>query len=122
MFSKIKEIFSIWGAQWLNLARRLTLMKGVLLDLPNFQLSSMLSLMGIKMALAQEIRKCIWEGGKTNQKIFHLLNCKSVRTPKAHRGLGIKDPVMENIVLGSKLLWRMILRKFDWWKKDLIFK
>jgi hypothetical protein len=37
----------------------------------------------------------------------------------AHGGLGIKDPTLMNLALGAKLLWQLITRTYDWWKKIL---
>jgi hypothetical protein len=68
--------------------------KIILSDLCIFQFSSMLSMMGIKMEMAQEIIKFLWEGRNSNHKRFHLVNWKIVRAPKAHGGLGVKDPVL----------------------------
>jgi hypothetical protein len=45
-----------------------------------------------------------------------------MRAPNAHEGVGIKDIVLENLALGSKLLWWILLGKFEWWKKSLIYK
>jgi hypothetical protein len=33
--------------------------------------------------------------------------------------MGIKDPYYMNLVMGVKLVWRLIAGKVDWWKKDL---
>jgi hypothetical protein len=54
------------------------------------------------------IRKFLWEGGKITTRKFHLINWKTIRAPKRHGRLGIKDPSLANIALGAKLLWRMI--------------
>jgi hypothetical protein len=39
-----------------------------------------------------------------------------------HEGLGVKDPMLMNISLGAKLLWRLLTGKNEWWKKTLLFK
>jgi hypothetical protein len=45
-----------------------------------------------------------------------------VRSPKDRGGLGIKDPSLMNLDLGAKLVWRLITRKVEWWKKVLLKK
>jgi hypothetical protein len=104
------------------LTGRLILVKLVLSTLPFFNTPLCYPDGSIKREIAQEIRKFLWEGGKSNNKIFHLVNWQVVRAPKSHGGLGVKDPILANLALGSKMLWRMITREFDWWKKSLIFK
>jgi len=70
----------------------LVLIKSVLSSLPIYQFSSLLAPMGIKKSLAQAIRKCLWQGGKSNTKKFHLVNWNLVKSPKDHGGLGVRDP------------------------------
>lgn len=105
ILSKIRENFTLWGAQWLNLTGMLILVKVVLLDLPIFQYSSMLAPMEIKRAVAPELRKFLWEGGKSNHKCFHLVNWQVKQALKAHGGLRVKDPILANLALEPKMLW-----------------
>ena len=37
-------------------------------------------------------------------------------------GLAIKDPELMNLVLGAKLVWRLLSESNEWWKKDFIRK
>jgi hypothetical protein len=46
----------------------------------------------------------------------------TVRDPKPHGGFHVKDPILENISLGEKMLWRMITGDYANWKKELAFK
>ena len=96
------------GAQWLNLASRLILVKVFLLTLPIFQYSSMLALMRIKREVAQELIKFLCEGGKTNHKHFYMVNWQVVRAPKSHGGLRVKDPILANLAPVSKFFWALI--------------
>jgi hypothetical protein len=59
-------------------------------------------------------------GGKSNTKIMHLVNWKVVRAPNTHNGLGILYPNQSNLVLGEKILWRLVTGKKDWWKKVML--
>jgi hypothetical protein len=45
-----------------------------------------------------------------------------VRSPKDHGGLGVHDPELVNIVVGSKILWRLVTRESEWWKMALLKK
>jgi hypothetical protein len=45
-----------------------------------------------------------------------------VRAPKSNGGLGIKDPMLANLALGAKMLWRMIMGDYVNWKKALVYK
>jgi hypothetical protein len=92
-------------------------MKSILSSLPKFQFSSLLAPIGVKQQLAQELRRFLWQGGKSNSKRFHLVNWSIVRVPKSHGGLGIKDHSLMNLAMGDKLLWRLISGKYDLWKK-----
>ena len=38
---------------------------------------------------------------------------------KTKGGLGIRDPGMMNLVMGSKLVWRFIKGGKEWWKEVL---
>jgi hypothetical protein len=73
--------------------------------------------MSIKSYLAQDIQKFLWQGGKSNTNRLHLANWNLVRSPKYHRGLGIRDPKLVNIALGTKLLCIMVTGKINGGKK-----
>jgi len=104
VISKIKATFVQWGAHWSNPTRRAVLIKSVLSALPIFQYSTLLALVGIKQQIAQEIRRFLLQAGHTDSKRFHLVNWTTVRAPKAHSGLGIKDPALMNLAMGVKIL------------------
>jgi hypothetical protein len=66
--------------------------------------------------ISRESRRFLWQGGKTNNKKFHLVNSNMVRAPQNKSDMGIKDPTIMNISMGAKLIWRLIIGKLDWWK------
>jgi hypothetical protein len=72
--------------------------------------------------MAQLIHKFLWQGGKENEKKFHMVNWSTVCAPKENGGLGIRDPEKINIALGAKLLWRLVSDGNDWWKKEICYK
>lgn len=122
ILDKIKAMFHQWGSFWLNLAGRVVLIKYVLSTLPIFQFSLLLTPCRIKSAIAQELWRFLRQGGRTNSKRFHLINWNIIKAPKACGGLGIKDPSIFNIALGSKILWRLVIGKNEWWKKVIVHK
>jgi hypothetical protein len=111
-----------WGSRWLNLARRVVLIKYVLSNLPIYQFSTLLAPKGILKELAQFIHKFLWQGGKASHKKFHLLNWDTVTLPKKSGGLGIRDPEITNSAMVAKLLWRLVIGDNDQWKMALIKK
>jgi hypothetical protein len=50
-----------------------------------------------------KIRNFLWQGGKANNKKFHLINWDQVTNNKTHGGLGIREPELMNQVMGAKL-------------------
>ena len=50
-----------------------------------------------------EIIKFLWQGGKVQNKKFHLVKWTTVKAPK-HKGLGIRDPEQMNKALTAKLV------------------
>jgi hypothetical protein len=101
---KVKENMESWGSRWLNPVGRVILIKLVLSALPLFQFSSLLAPKGVLKDMAQLIRKFLWQGGKSNSKKFYLVNWDTVSSPKKSGGLGIRDPKVENIAMGAKIL------------------
>jgi hypothetical protein len=45
-----------------------------------------------------------------------------VQALKESGGLGIKDPLLMNLAMGAKLLWRLISWKIECWKRILLRK
>jgi hypothetical protein len=122
ILDKIKEKFNKWGSLWLNHAGRVVLIKSVLSALPIFQLSMLLAPGKFKSEISQEIRRFLWQGGRSNSRRHHLINWNTVKAPKSRGGLGIRDPFLLNLALGTKILWRMVTRQNEWWKKDILHK
>ena len=66
-----------------------------------------LALKMVTNSICMEIRKFLWQGGKVQNKKFHLVNWSTFKAPKRKGGLGIRDPEQMNKALGAKLVWRM---------------
>jgi len=45
-----------------------------------------------------------------------------MKSLKDHGGLGVRDPELVNIALGSKLLWRVVKERKEWWKTAIVKK
>jgi hypothetical protein len=72
---------------------------------------------GVMQHITQGLRNLFWKGGKTNAKKIHFVNWSIVRDYKDNHNIGIKYPSFMNLALGTKIIWRLISRKYDWWKK-----
>ena len=63
----------------------------------------------IMKEFTREIRKFMWQGGKSNiLKKFHLVNWENLCKPKIYGGDGIRDPSKMNLSLRDKILWRIV--------------
>jgi hypothetical protein len=122
ILQKIKDQFEIWGASWLNPAGRVVLIKAVISSIPIFQFSALYAPAGIKKELAKLTIKFLWQGGKNNEKKFHMVKWTITSAPKENGGLGIRDPENLNLALGEKIIWRIITGHKEWWKKAICNK
>jgi hypothetical protein len=108
------EIISKIQSQNLSLGRtvahnagKLTLIKSVLSSLPIYQASFLLAPKAILTQISNLIRDFLWQGGKGNQRKFHLVNWETVKRPINEGGLQIRDPGHANIALGGKIIWKL---------------
>jgi len=65
------------------------------------------------------IQKFLWQGGKGNDKKFHLINWNLVKEPKNMGGLEIKDLELMNLPVEAKLVGRLLSESNEWWKRAL---
>ena len=49
-------------------------------------------------------RDFLWQGGKGNQRKFHLVRWDIMKKPMLEGGLNIRDPGMANFSLGGKII------------------
>jgi hypothetical protein len=61
------------------------------------------------------IQNFLWQGGKNNDKNFHLINSNAVQFQKEKGGLGIRNPLMVNISPGAKLVSELISHSKEWY-------
>ena len=74
MLDKLKIIIQAWGASWLNIVGKVILMKSVLISLPVYQNSILLAPKTFISKVYGLVRRFMWEGGKNNERRFHLVN------------------------------------------------
>ena len=71
IIQKIKKKLQAWGARWLNLAGKSTLIKSILSSYPIFLFTIFLAPKSIQNDISKELRKFMWQGGKTLGKTFN---------------------------------------------------
>lgn len=109
--NNIKTKIATWGGQWLNYAGKLTLLKFVLSSVPIYQTSYLLASKTIIDQISQLLKSFLWQGGKRNEKKFHLVSWDKVKRTKLEGGLQIKDHGRAKIALGGKILWHLYSNK-----------
>ena len=89
----------------------------ILSSYPIFSNSMILAPKTVMNSISLEIRKFLWQGGKVQNKKYHLVNWNMVKASKIKGGLGMRDPEQMNKSLGSKLIWRMAIGEMTGRKK-----
>ena len=117
IIQKIKNKIHFLGSRWLNIAGKTTLIHLVLSSYPIYSSSMILTPNMVMNIICMEIRKFLWQGGKVQNKKFHLVNWSIVKPPKLKGGMGIRDTIQMNKYLGSKLVWRIAIGSSEWWKE-----
>ena len=107
---------------WLNLARRVTLIKALLSALPIYQYAIIMAPAGAHKQMELIIRSFLWQGGKQDNKKFSLVKWEQVTLPCENGGIEICLPRLMNISLRTKIIWRMINGNGHWWEKVLTMK
>ena len=119
IIDKIKSKIQNWGSNWLNTAGKTILLKAVLNSMPIYQSSIMLAPALVIHKMESMLRKFLWEGGKGNEKKFHLISWKKIQKPRSEGGLQVRSLASQNLALGAKLLWQIVTGKDSWSKKAL---
>jgi hypothetical protein len=116
VIDKVEKRISQWGLEWINPARKLTLMKLVLTGMPIYQVSTILAPKIIMNQMARGIRFFLCEEGKINNKKFHIINSKMLWDSKDRGGLTIRDIFLKNLAMVVKLVWSLVTNTQEWWK------
>jgi ribonuclease HI len=122
LIDNLKNKISSWGANWLNLAGKVVLIKAVLTSIPIYQSSFLLAPASVIQKIEALQRRFLWEGGKQSRRKMHLINWEKTSKPLLEGGLNFKKTQAQNLALGAKLLWTMVTGKPTWsklalWKK-----
>jgi hypothetical protein len=73
IIEKIKNRIRSWGANWLNLAGKLVLIKAVLSSISIYQSALLLAPRTVIQKIEVMIRHFLWEGGKQTGRRLHLV-------------------------------------------------
>eukprot|EP00253_Pinus_taeda_P009858 PITA_09858 len=119
LLDKLKLRRHAWGASWLNTAGKIILIKSVLTSMPLFQHSILLAPKTFLSKMDGMLRRFLWEGGKNNERRLHLVNWDTIKRPYIEGGLQMRDLAAQNLALGSKILWNIVVGKISWSKKVL---
>ena len=82
----------------------LILIKTILASYPIFMCAIFLAPKYIINNISIELRKFLWQGGKTQGKKYSLVNWDKIMEDKSNGVLGIREPGLRNKALGSKLV------------------
>ena len=89
----------------------MVLIKAVLSALPIFQSSMLLAPKSITTHNSKFLWDFLWNGGKGNQSKMHLVSWDILKRPITEGGLQIRDPGLENLALGGKIIWQLYADK-----------
>ena len=95
------------------------LIQSILSSYPIYTSSMILAPKKVITNICKEIRKFLWQGGKTQTKKFHLVKWEIIKRAKSHGGLAFRDPKFTSKAMGAKLIWRLVTGKKEWWKEVL---
>ena len=102
---KTKRKIIGWGTTWLNLLGKVIPIKAVLNSYLIYQCSLLLAPVKIITQIEGLIISFLWQRGDNGGKIIALENWEIVKLPRAEGGLHIRDLRIQNLAMGSKLLW-----------------
>ena len=99
---KIKNKIQGWGSIWLNLARKVVLIKVVLNNYLIYQSALLLAPAKTINQIEGLIRSFLWQGGSAGRgKKFALVSWKTIKLPRPEGGLHIRDLIIQNLCSGT---------------------
>lgn len=107
VLARVSARLSGWKSCVLSMAGRLTLTKAVLSSILVHSMSSVMLPKSTLASLDKISRSFLWESSAERRK-QHLLSWKMVCRPKKNGGLGIRSAKDMNLVLVSKVGWRLL--------------
>lgn len=111
LVEKLKNTFSSWGVNWLNLAGKAVLIKSVVSSIPICQSSLLLAPATIIQRIEAFQRRFLWEGGRQARRKLYLISWEKTSKPFLEGGLNFLKTRVQNLTLGAKLLWKMVTGK-----------
>ena len=121
VIDRFNSRLSRWKGSQLSMAGRVTLIKSVLSSLPTYYMSLFLIPQGVRESLEKIQRNFLWNGTAEKRKM-HLVDWKSICSPKKLGGLGIADLKIKNRALLNKWLWRFSEEEDSYWRKVIVEK
>jgi ribonuclease HI len=116
LLSSFAKRLSSWTLRALNLPSRLVLLRSVLQALSIYSFSAMAAPRNVLSIIRNLQRNFLWQGFNTGKKIA-LVSWDKLCRPKAHGGLGLRDPLIMNKVLTAKIWWRWLKQPQDLWAR-----
>lgn len=106
IIEKMQTRLAAWKSRLLNRTGRMTLASSVLSSIPTYYMQINWLPQNICDSIDQTTRNFLWKG--TNNKGIHLVNWKTVTSPKSIGGLSIRTARDANTSLLGKLVWDMV--------------
>ncbi|GKV15306.1 hypothetical protein SLEP1_g26102 [Rubroshorea leprosula] len=113
---KVQGKLASWKSKFLSFASRTTLANSVLASIPNYYMQSSFLPASIHMELDRTHRNFIW-ATEPEQRRIHLVNWDKVTKGKKNGGLRLKSSKESNIIVMSKLNWRLHKEKDKRWSE-----
>lgn len=113
LIAKIEAKINHWSFKWLSRARRLTLIKYVLLAIPVFWAALTWVPKGVLEKIRRIFSRFLWAGSKENT-VLPWVASEKVARPKYWGGWGIKSLPDFNLSLAAKSGWRLIKMENLW--------
>lgn len=113
MIAKIEAIISHWSYKWLSRARRLTLIKSVLLAILVYWVALTCVPKGILEKIRRICSNFLWASSKENS-VLPWVAWDKVARPKDWGGWGIKSLLDFSLLLVEKSGWRLIKMENLW--------
>jgi hypothetical protein len=117
IIERMQTRLASWKNRLLNKTGRLTLATSVLSSIPSYCMQINWLPQNICDSIDQMTRNFIWRG--LNNKGIHLVNWRTVTTPKQLGGLGLRTARDTNICLLGKLVWDLVQSTDKLWVRLL---
>ncbi|KAL5858823.1 hypothetical protein ACOSQ4_000119 [Xanthoceras sorbifolium] len=121
ILEKTQKRLAYWKSATLSMAGRVTLIKAVTAAIPVYSMQTIKLPNDLCCRLDKVNRDFLW-GHTVDKKTVHLVNWRTVCTPKGNGGLGIKSTKLMNQSLLAKAGWRILQGDKGVWSQLLTCK